>query len=130
MKSIGYRCRPLVVLSAMLASIAAGCVAPPPGHRGDQYQSPQPPPPQNTSVDPTGRWCFKDSKGKNNLNYIELVQGGIIASPIGRRGAEAFYSQVGPNLYQHKNGATYEFYNFEQGVWRRGNRVWPHQRCG
>jgi len=121
--------RPAVVaLSAIFLSLSAGCVAPPPHDRGGQYQPP--PPPAYAGINPTGRWCFKDSKGKNSMNDIELVPGGIIASPIGRKGGEAFYSEVGPNLFQHGNGATYEFYNDNQGVWRRGNRVWPHHRCG
>jgi hypothetical protein len=80
--------------------------------------------------DPTGRWCFRDGKGQNAMNLIELRDGGILVSPIGRKGNEAFYRDAGPNLYQHAGGATYEFYNGEQGVWRSGKNVWPHRRCG
>jgi hypothetical protein len=121
--------RPAVVaLSAISLSLTAGCVAPPTRDAGGQYQ--QSPPPANAGINPTGRWCFKDSRGKNDMNYIELVKGGTVASPISRKGGEAFYKEVGPNLFQNSNGATSEFYNDNQGVWRRGNRVWPHRRCG
>jgi hypothetical protein len=81
-------------------------------------------------IDPTGRWCFRDGKGQNAMNMIELREGGILASPIGRKGDEAFYRDAGPNLYQHPGGATYEFFNDEQAVWRSGKNVWPHRRCG
>jgi hypothetical protein len=64
------------------------------------------------------------------MNMIELREGGILASPIGRKGDEAFYRDAGPNLYQHPGGATYEFFNDEQAVWRSGKNVWPHRRCG
>ena len=64
------------------------------------------------------------------MNFISLENGGIRVSPVGRQVSEAFYREVGPNLDQARNGATYEFYNEGQGLWRSGPNVWPHERCG
>jgi hypothetical protein len=123
--------------AGLLACIGlTACVALPPptqsgGQGGPRYE-PAPVVVQQgpRRYDPTGRWCFRDGKGQNAMNMIELRDGGILASPIGRKGNEAFYRDAGPNLYQHSGGATYEFYNDEQGVWRSGKNVWPHRRCG
>ena len=129
--SSGTRPVGTIALFAIFVTGLAGCVPPPNNPGGPQYQpAPMAAPQQPARIDPTGRWCFKDDKGHNAMNYIERAQGGIVASPIGRKGREAFYADAGPNLYRAGNGATYEFYNDNQAVWRHGRKVWPHRRCG
>ena len=112
----------------LIAGIATGCFQT--QKASDPQQKASHPSQANLTVDPAGRWCFKDGSGKSATNRIEVVEGGIIASPLGRTGNEVFYPQAGPNLYRLGSGAAYEFYDSRRAVWRRGDTAYPQQRCG
>lgn len=109
-------------VSLCLLSALAGCL-PPPGGGGPAGPGPQAQRPLPTQVDPTGEWCFRDRRGRRQFNYFTPTDGGMIATPVGRRGSERFYRQIGENAYADSEGpGTYEFITWESAVWRSNDR--------
>lgn len=85
--------------------------------------------PVERAIDPGGRWCFRDTVGREQRNIVTVQSGGIRVSPVGRQGSEVVYGEAGPNIYQDRSGATYEFYSGATGAWRGHGAVLPLRRC-
>lgn len=118
--------------SNLLAAVAlisvAGCATPPEAPKSDA--KPAAAAPATQKVDPTGRWCFQDRRGRALTDSIELVNGGIIIGPVGRKGREIFYTDGGLNLYRHGSGASYRFLGNGQATWERRKERRSLRRCG
>jgi len=121
-----FRTSPKIIFAALF-SLIAGCST---GQKAPDAESTMLPVLAGTKVDPSGRWCFTDSRGQDLTNSIELVQGGIIVSPVDRIGREVFYTDAGPNRYRHGDDAFYEFLGKDQGQWQRRGENRPLRRCG
>jgi hypothetical protein len=90
--------------------------------------------PRNRPVamyDPTGYWCFTDHRnGSRNRNYLEATGDGMIASPIGRGGRQAYYYRVQNGVYQDRDGpGVYTFTGTNSGYWRGRNISFDLTRC-
>ncbi len=108
-----------------------GCV-PPPNNAAYQpspgYQQPVDQQQVSQDYDIDGVWCFVDNRGRHDRNIIKRVQGGIYASPYGRRGKSVIYKEVAPNLFSSR-GAQYLFFSDRQGRWKSSKYDWSLTRC-
>lgn len=126
-RPLRIRNSPFAALSLALLVSVAGC-----------FGAAEPTPPMTTSVpsaattkiDPSGHWCYAGPSGQNRTDAIELVQGGIIIGPVGRKGREIFYTEAGPNEYRHGSGGAYRFVNDDQAAWEGKDARRSLRRCG
>jgi hypothetical protein len=76
---------------------------------------------ENEVIDLAGEWSFRH-QGSNRANRIVHGYGSIMVVPVGNPGASVRYSEIGINLYQSDNGATYEFDTIHTGQWRSNDK--------
>jgi hypothetical protein len=83
------------------------------------------------TYDPTGYWCFTDYRnGSQNRNYLEATGDGMIATPIGRGGRQAYYYRIENGVYQDRDGpGIYTFTGTNSGYWRGGGVSFDLTRC-
>ena len=87
-------------------------------------------PVQSQVIDVTGTWCTRDKRGHWIKNYFTMVNGGIYATPVGRKGGERMYRQTGQNFYSDTRGSgTYEFFDDYNAVWHGGRVTYQLKRC-
>ena len=71
-------------------------------------------------IDLTGEWAFQHN-GQRRSNVIRHGVNGIIVIPTsGNR--QVFYREIGLNVYQSAEGATYEFSTIHNGKWRSNDK--------
>ena len=83
-------------------------------------------------IDINGNWCFRDNKGRWNKNYMSMVDGGMYATPVGRRtsGGERMYRWTGDNTYADTAGSgVYQFFDANNAVWQGGNKTYQLKSC-
>ena len=71
-------------------------------------------------IDLTGEWSFRHN-GKDNTNRIRHGHGGIMVIPANDN-RPVYYQEVGLNLYQSREGATYQFTTIHNGQWRSNDK--------
>jgi hypothetical protein len=87
---------------------------------------------QSQIIDINGNWCFRDNKGHWNKNFMSMVDGGMYATPVGRRtsGGERMYRWTGDNSYADTAGSgVYQFFDANNAVWRGGNKTFYLKSC-
>ena len=117
-----------MLLAATSFPLMVGCAAAPDTPDAEPNSAHMQPATQQ--VDPTGRWCFKDRRGRDATDVIERVQGGIIIDPAGRDTREIFYTDAGLNRYRLGDDASYRFLGNGQATWERRDERRSLRRCG
>ena len=72
-------------------------------------------------IDLTGDWSFRHG-GQNRANRIRHGGSGIMVMPVNSKNRPVYYAEIGTNLYQSKEGATYKFDTIHTGQWRSNDR--------
>jgi hypothetical protein len=119
---------------AVLSLLLGACTAEDIDRMNEALRERQENDPRNRPVamyDPTGYWCFTDYRnGSRNRNYLEATGDGMIASPVGRGGRQAYYYRVREGVYQDRDGpGVYTFTGTNSGYWRSGNVNFDLTRC-